>query len=603
MDSAVTTAGTDISLAHLLHRQAEQRGDRLGFVFLEDGGQEADRLTFGELDAEARAIAGWLAASHAPGERALLLFPAGLDFLKAFFGCVYAGLIAIPAPPPEASRRKRTLPRLQSIARDADVTLVMSTGDTLAMVRDAVRDVPELADVHSIDVRDAPQGSAASWRMPEIDTQQVAYLQYTSGSTTAPKGVMISHANVLHHCKDLREGCGYGPDSVSVTWLPYFHDYGLIEGLLVPLQNGTPCYVMSPFAFLKRPFAWLNAISRFKATHSQGPNFAFDQCVRRIKPDQLGKLDLSHVVSLGNGAEPVNPAVEEAFLETFGPRGLRAEALSPAYGLAEATLMMSCCRPGQAPRFTAFDSAALGERRAEPVADRTANSRRITSCGAPLGAIQVAIVDPESRRRCGSGEIGEIWLSDPAVALGYWKRPDETRETFEAFTSDTKEGPFLRTGDLGFLHDGELYISGRIKDLIIVAGANHYPQDIEWTAERAHPAIRPNHVAASSYFAGGEERLLVAPEVERGTLGSREERDALLNAVRLAVSEAHEVPVHAVVVLRRASLPKTASGKIQRHACERFLRELGPEVEAAWTADAGWLETEPRPAPVEAAAS
>lgn len=583
----------DRSLVDLLRHQALTRGESLAFAFLEDGRDEVDRIGFAGLDAEARAIAGWLAQRHAPGERVLLLFPAGIDFVRAFFGCLYAGLIAIPAPAPEASRRKRTLPRLQAIARDAEVTLVMSTGETLALVRETMALLPALAGVRAVDVRDAPAVAAADWRPPAVASGDVAYLQYTSGSTNDPKGVMLTHGNVLHHCSDLRAACGYGPGSVSVTWLPYYHDYGLIEGIIVPIQNGTPCHIMSPFAFLKRPLAWLRALSSLRATHGQGPNFAFDQCVRRVRPEQRAELDLSRLVALGNGAEPVNPEVVEAFVAAFAPCGLRPEAVCPAYGLAEATLMMSCRRPSLPPRFESFDARALGERRA--LASEAPDARRITSCGAALGAIDIAIVDPDTRRRCPPGGIGEIWIADACVALGYWKRPEDSRKAFAARIAGDDAGPYLRTGDLGFLHEGELFVSGRIKDLIIVAGANHYPQDIEWTVERAHPAIRTGHVAAASFTAGGEERLLIALELERGAISLDSDRDALRAAVQRSVSEAHEVPVHGIVLLRRASLPKTASGKIQRHACEGFLRAPEEAVLAVWTFDAGW-HARPTPA-------
>lgn len=581
---------TDSTLVDLLRRQAGEDGDRLAFSFIEDGLREGERLTYRELDQHARRIAGWLQASQARGERALLLFPAGLDVLKAFFGCLYAGLVAIPAPAPEASRRKRTVPRLRAIARDADVTVVLSTGATMELMLDVSRDAPELQSLRFIDIEKIPSDADAAWQAPDLAAGDLAYLQYTSGSTTSPKGVMLSHGNVLHHCRDIRTTCRYGPDSISVTWLPYFHDYGLIEGLLVPLQNGTPCHVMSPFAFLKRPFAWLNALSRLQATHTQGPNFAYDQCVRRIKPEQLAQLDLSSLRSAGNGAEPVNPAVLEAFHQTFGPRGLRREALCPAYGLAEATLMVSCSSPDAAPRVGTFSAVALQDGRVAPAVGESMLTRRVTSCGRPLGGIQVAIVDPDTHVRCDADAVGEIWVRDPGVALGYWQREAETRETFGARIADTGEGPFLRTGDLGFLRDGELYVTSRIKDLIIVAGTNHHPQDIEWTVEQCHPAIRPNHVAASSVVEGGEERLLVAPEVERGALATPEDFQSLLNAVRLAISQDHELQVHAVLVLERGSLPKTASGKIQRHACERLFREDSDEVLFRWSANAARTE-------------
>lgn len=575
------------TLVDLLRERAAEGADRLGYSFLEDGREIGERLSYGTLDAEARRIAGWLQGFGPRGARALLLFPAGLDVLRAFFGCLYAGLIPIPAPAPEASRRKRTLPRLQAIVRDADVTAVLSAGDALTLVRDAARDVPELAALRIADIAEAPPGAAANWAPPGLDGGDLAYLQYTSGSTSSPKGVMISHRNVLHHCRDLRAMCGYGPDSVSLTWLPYFHDYGLIEGLMVPLQNGTPGHVMSPYAFLKRPFAWLDAVGRLGATHTQGPNFAYDQCVRRIKPEQVAALDLSTLRNAGNGAEPVNPAVTEAFFEKFAPAGLRREALSAAYGLAEATLMVSCRGPDLAPRVGSFRADALTEGQAVEVEGGAGPVRHVTSCGRPLGAIEVAIVDPASRHRRRAGEVGEVWIADPCVALGYWQRPAETRDTFQARIADTGEGPFLRTGDLGFLRDGELYLTSRIKDLIIVAGANHYPQDIEWTVEGCHPAIRPGHVAAAAIYVGDDEKLMLAPEVERGTIRTPEEAQLLLTAIRRAVSEGHELQVHAIAILQRGALPKTASGKIQRHAAAGFLRPESGGVIARWTAEEG----------------
>ena len=506
------------TLVELLREQAVHDGNRLAYCFLEDGDTEGERLTFAELDKHARRIAGWLQASHSQGERALLLFPAGLDFIKAFFGCLYAGLIAIPAPAPEASRRKRTVPRLQAIARDADVTVVLSTSDTLSLIKDISRNVPEIEKLQFVDVQEIPIDSELVWQTPDIAPDDLVYLQYTSGSTTSPKGVMLSHYNVLHHCRDIRTTCEYGPHSVSITWLPYFHDYGLVEGLLVPLQNGTPAYMMSPFAFLKRPFAWLNAISRLKVTHTQGPSFAYDQCVRRIKPEQLAQLDLSSLHSAENAAEPINPWVLEAFYRMFASRGLRREAICPAYGLAEATLMVSCCPGSLPPRVGIFRADALRDGRAIETSEESLPSRRVVSCGRPIGKIKVAIVDPVTCHRLDDGTVGEIWVSDPCVALGYWQRQRDTEESFRAFIADTAEGPFLRTGDLGFMSRGELYITSRIKDLIIVAGTNYYPQDIEWTVEQCHPAIRPSHVAAYSMNEGGEERVLIAPEVERGTI-------------------------------------------------------------------------------------
>ena len=409
------------TLVDLLRRRAEDRPDGLAYAFLDDSGRDGPRLSYGELDREAQRIAAWLQASREPGDRALLLFPAGLDFLKAFFGCLYAGVIAIPAPPPEASRLKRTLPRLHAIAGDAGVSLLISNPGIQALVAGS-HDVPGLDAVGHLDIDAIPPGSSRPWREPTIEADDLAYLQYTSGSTTSPKGVMVSHRNVVHHCDYLRRCGEYTPESVSVTWLPYFHDYGLIEGLLAPLSNGTPAYVMSPFAFLKRPFQWLQAISARRGTHTQAPNFAYEQCVRRVRPEQLASLDLGCLRSAGNGAEPINPRALESFYRTFAPCGLRWEAICPAYGLAEATLMVSCCSPSLSPRIGRFRADALGDNRVVEAGADDANAREVTSCGRIVCEFDVAIVDPETATRRADDEVGEIWLRDPSVAQGYWRR-------------------------------------------------------------------------------------------------------------------------------------------------------------------------------------
>jgi acyl-CoA synthetase (AMP-forming)/AMP-acid ligase II len=579
-------AGSPTTLVDLLRRQAQERPASLACAFLNDGGREPERLTYAELDREARRIAAGLQSLHAPGDRALLLFPAGLDFLKAFFGCLYAGVIAIPAPPPEASRLKRTLPRLRAIAADAGVSVTISNPTIRSLVAGPREDIPGLETIAYLDINDVPVDHADSWQEPTLAGDDLAYLQYTSGSTTSPKGVMISHRNVIHHCGYLQRVCEYTPESISVTWLPYFHDYGLIEGLLEPIYNGTPGYAMSPFAFLKRPFNWLQAISLHRATHTQAPNFAYEQCVRRIRPDQLAQLELGCLRSAGNGAEPINPRVLEAFYRTFAPRGFRWEAFCPAYGLAETTLMVSCCSPSLTPRVGRFRADALGENRVVETSDEGVAAREVASCGRIVGEFQVAIVNPDTATRCAPDEVGEIWVADPSVAQGYWRRTAETEATFRAFLADTAEGPYLRTGDLGFVRDGELYVTSRIKDLIIVAGANHYPQDIEWTVEKCHPDIRPSGVAAFSIPVDGEERLVVAAEIERGSIERPEDRTLVLDAIRRAIAEEHEVPVHALLLLVRGSLPKTASGKVQRHGCWRLFGAENSDVLASWVAGA-----------------
>lgn len=583
----------DATLIDMLRLRAAEAPDRLSHGFLGDAGAEGRvKLSYAELDEEARRIAAALQKDHAPGARALLLLPPGLPFLTAFFGALYAGLIPIPAPAPEFSRRKRTLPRLQSIVTDADVSVVVSAGETLELLEKIRGDVPELAAIPLVDTRAAPAEGAEGWTDPGRTAGDLAYFQYSSGSTGKPKGVALTHGQVMGHCRILRASAGYGPDSKTVVWMPHFHDYGLVEGLLLPMQNGTPSYVMSPFAFLKRPFAWLDAMGKLKATHSQAPNFAYDQCVRRIKPEQRAKLDLSSVVAFGNAAEPINPETTARFVEAFAPAGLRPGAMCPAYGLAEATLIVSHSDPASPWKAADFDAAALAERRAEPAREGV-QARRIVSCGRPVVETDIRIVDPDSFEQQPEGALGEIWVSAPGVASGYWERPDATAESFGGIIAGSGDGPYLRTGDMGFLLDGELFVGSRLKDLIIIAGANHAPQDVEWTVESASDAVRPGHVAAAGVVVDGDEKLVVAAEVERGALKTEEDYEALVSAIRRAVAEGHEVMVHAVAIIARAGLPKTASGKIQRHVCESFLAGGHPDVLALWATGRGLRISEP----------
>ncbi len=392
---------------------------------------------------------------------------------------------------------------------------------------------------------------------------------------------MLSYKNLMFHSAYLNKACGYEPDSATVTWMPYFHDYGLVEGLMQPLYNGTPCYVMSPFAFIKQPLRWLEAISHYKATHSQAPNFAYDLCVRRAKPKQLQTLDLSSWRAAGNAAEPINPKVMERFFETFEPCGFRWNTFAPAYGLAEDTLLVSTTPIEEPPVLCVLDAAALEKNRVVPVTKpQEEGVRTLPGCGRLVCDTQVVIADPEKLTKCAPDEVGEIWVKDPSVAQGYWQRPEETKETFQAYLT-TGEGPFLRTGDLGFLKDGELFITGRIKDLIIIRGTNHYPQDIEWTVQQVHSALRPDYGAAFSIEAGGEERLVILQEVERRTQDLDYEQ--ALADIRQAVAEEHELHAYAVALVKPGNILKTSSGKIQRRAGKASFLAGELEVIADWS--------------------
>jgi acyl-CoA synthetase (AMP-forming)/AMP-acid ligase II len=554
------------TLIELLRQRAIEQGDRHAYTFLIDGKKESEPLTYSELDHQARAIGALLQKYQAKGERALLLYPQGLEVLAAFCGCLYAGVIAIPVPPPESGRLKRTLPRLRSIVKDAQATYALTTAGILSLIETVREDFPEFDRMRWIDTAQVDLELAEQWQDPQIDKDALAYLQYTSGSTSTPKGVMLSHYNLMHHCAYLQQACTYQPDSVSVTWMPYFHDYGLVEGMMVPLYNGTPCYLMSPFSFIKRPIQWLQNMSKYRATHSQAPNFAYDLCTRRVQEKQIAELDLSNWQAAGNAAEPINPKVMERFVEIFSNCGFSWQGFAPSYGLAEYTLLVSTTPAGTKPVIFKLEAAALEKNKIVLAkAEKEEGVRTIPSCGRLVCDTKVAIVDPDSMTRCAEDEVGEIWVSDPSMAQGYWQRKEETDRTFCAYTKDTKEGPFLRTGDLGFLKDGELAITGRIKDLIIIRGANHYPQDLEWSVQQLNSVFRPDCGAAFSIEVGGEERLVIVQEIERHSENLN--NDELIADIRQEIAEQHEVQVYAVVLAKPGNILKTASGKIQRSAC------------------------------------
>jgi acyl-CoA synthetase (AMP-forming)/AMP-acid ligase II len=571
------------TLVEVLRRRAAVQPQQQAYTFLVDGKVEGATFTFAELDRQARAIGALLQQHQAKGARVMLLYPQGLEVIAAFLGCLYGGAIAIPVPAPESGRLKRTLPRLQAIAKDAQATFVLTTAAILDLVKDYHEQIPEFEAVKWIDTERVLIELATEWVDPNLRPDALAYLQYTSGSTSTPKGVAISHRNLVFHSAYLQRACGYTPESVTVTWMPYFHDYGLVEGLMQPLFNGTPCFVMSPFAFIKRPINWLQAISRYGGTHSQAPNFAYDHCVRRISPEACAGLDLGSWKSAGNAAEPINAIVLERFFETFEPFGFRWNAFCPAYGLAENTLLVSTSSHADKPVICPLDGASLEQNRIVDAATDSKSIRTIVGCGRLVCETQVAIVNPDTLVRCEIDRVGEIWVSDPSVAQGYWQRPEETAQTFHAYTADTNEGPFLRTGDLGFIKDGELFISSRVKDLIIIRGTNHYPQDLEWTVQSSHPALRAEHGAAFSVDVAGEERLVIVQEVERKQQDLDIEQ--VVGAIRQTVAEEHELDVYAVVLLKTGTILKTSSGKIQRQACRAgFLASTLDAIEI-WTAD------------------
>jgi acyl-CoA synthetase (AMP-forming)/AMP-acid ligase II len=572
------------TLVEILRWRALHQPDLRPYTFLPDGETEGDFLTQAALDCQARSIGALLQSHASGGERALLLYPAGLEFISAFFGCLYAGVIAVPLPAPNLAQPQRTLPRLRAIISDAKPTLVLTTAAILADIDGLFALAPELQTMRWIATDKVAGDLAEKWRDPIVTGDTLALLQYTSGSTADPKGVMISHGNLLHNSAYINRLFDLVPDSVTVTWLPFFHDMGLTNGIIQPVYKGGPCYLMPAAAFLMRPVRWLQAVSRYKATISGGPNFAYEMCASRVTPEQRATLDLSHWDVAYNGAEPIRADTMQRFSATFASCGFRASALHPCYGLAEATLLVT----GGSLRnemFRTIQVAPFEQNRVVAADSQNQNVRTLVGSGHAMHDTKIVIAHPEALTVCAPDEVGEIWVSSPSVTHGYWNRAEDTERACRAYLKDTGDGPYLRTGDLGFVTDGELFVTGRLKDLIIISGRKFYPQDIELTVEQSHPALRPACCVAFSIVGTGEEKLIVAAEVEprfqraarnppgqnapAGTPGpSPLDVEAVARAIRRAVAEEHDARVHTVVLLPAGRIPKTTSGKVQRHACQ-----------------------------------
>ena len=619
------------TLVELLRLRTESQPNQTGYTFLLNGEKEETQWTYAELDRQARRIGALLQRQGASNERVLLLYPPGLDFIAAFFGCLYAGAIAVPAYPP---RNKRHLPRIQTIIDDSQSKFLLTIEKTQSKIASWLEQHSALAAIRMLVTDHLDDGIEQDWKHPDITGNSLAFLQYTSGSTSLPKGVMVSHENLLHNSALIYKSFEHSSETRVVTWLPPYHDMGLIGGLLQPIFIGVSAVLMAPESFLQRPFRWLDAISKYRATSSGGPNFAYDLCVNRITPEQRQTLDLSCWDVAFSGAEPVRAQTLENFVETFGPCGFRKEAFYPCYGLAESTLFVTGGQKSEPPVIKTFQTAALEQRQVAETSELDEKLNTLVGVGTASSELEVAIVDPETLTRCQPNQIGEIWVSGKSVAQGYWNHPEKTSESFQASLSDNGERSFLRTGDLGFLKDEELFISGRVKDLIIIRGRNHYPQDIEWTLENSHEAIRRNCSAAFSVEINGEERLVAAAEVERRyrkyyqhSKGSSEEEqrrhlpdrrhtvvdqgfspelsqppkieDALVS-IRQAIAEYHELQVHQVVLLKFGTIPRTSSGKIQRHACKAKLLDNTLDVIAEWNAAAEEkVSPEPSEKPLE----
>jgi amino acid adenylation domain-containing protein len=548
------------TLLDVLNLRVSSHPEKAAYTFLEDGEKIEASLTYTELAQKAMAIGAWLQSLGLAGERVMLLYPSGLDFILAFLGCLYAGAVAAPAPSP---RNRGNLLRLQMIAADAQVSAALTTSKLAPLVAQLSAGDARTKGLRCETIEDVQLDWAKEWKDPQIDPSTVAFLQYTSGSTASPKGVMVSHANVIANEQSIQVAFNQSERSVILGWLPLYHDMGLIGIVLQTLYLGASCILMPPASFLQEPLKWLKAITRFGVTTSGGPNFGYELCLRKIKPEDRAGLNLSNWTVAFNGAEPIRAETLDRFASTFEPYGFRREAFSPCYGLAEATLLVAGGMKQTAPVVRVFDETELGRGRAQEVAGR---GRTLVSCGRSLTSDGVCIVNTISLALCPAGEVGEIWIADASVAKGYFRRQEETESTFRARIAGRDEEIFLRTGDLGFFHDGELFVTGRIKDLIISRGFNHYPQDIERTVERCHEALRPSCGAAFSVDTGNEERVVVVQEVNSG---KGPQLDLIFDAILHALAEDHGVRPYTIVLIRRGAIPKTSSGKTQRQECRR----------------------------------
>jgi phthiocerol/phenolphthiocerol synthesis type-I polyketide synthase C len=585
------------TLLDIMRQRAERFRDKVAFDY-STGGEEHSRLTYHELDIKARVIASTLQRQGAAGERVLVLCPSGLDFIAGFFGCIYAGAVAVPVHPPVHSR---LISRVASIVADAQAGFALTTAESQAELKAAVGGLADEGSLRWCAVDADIPDAAAEWVAPDVDASAIALVQYTSGSTSSPKGVMLTHRSLLHNLEAIRREWDRDERATGVLWLPLHHDMGLIAGVLGMLYVGGSSFLMPPTAFIERPMRWLEALSRSGAEISGAPNFAYELCVERSSAEERAALDLSNWSQAYCGAEPVRAATVQRFADAFGPAGFRPEAFRPVYGLAEATLFVAGTPDSAIPVVRHVDGVALREHHVVDVAPEHPAAAAFVSCGRASHGLEVIIVDPVTRRSCAAGEVGEIWVRGASVGQGYWGRPAETEEIFSAFLSETRRGPFLRTGDLGFLLDGELCIAGRLKDLIIIRGRNYHANDIEATVQDTHPALQRGRGAAFSVTteSSATEQLIVVQEVDRTRIGEVDVSE-VIDAIRTAITEHHEIQAHAVVLMELLRIPTTSSGKIRRSRCRQRFLDGELEVFAEWHAQS---PRDPHPAAPSAEAA
>ncbi len=547
------------TLVDLLRRRAQEDPEHRAYTFLDD--KEAEHpLTFEQLDRRARAIGAYLQSIGATGQRVVLLYPPGLEYYQGFCGVQYAGAIAVTVSPPKPNQ---SLAALQAIIKDAQTRLILTSTLVYSMLGRYAAQDPSLSALQLINTDQIGDDVGQNWQEPIVTPENIAYLQYTSGSTGMSKGVMVRHTNLIHTFALIMGLYELTPESVHVTWMPTSHNLGLV-GTLLAIYSKMHTVLLSPLTVMAHPAHWLRAITRYKGTFGGGPNFGFDMCVKNITPEERSSLDLSSCAQIYSGGEPVRKDTLTRFADAFAPYGFKREALNAGYGLAEHTVVATANSTAKMALATLLpvDKTALESGRVVIARSAERGTQELVGCGPERLGVKIMIVDPESLTPCSPERVGEIWISSPSVAQGYWNRPEETEQTFNGHLANG-EGPFLRTGDLGFMHDGELYITGRLKELIIIRGRNLYPQDIEQTVDKSHPALPLNGGAAFSVDVNGEEQLVIIHEFDPQAGDARE----AVTAIRQAIAEEHEVKVHAVILAEPGSIPRTASGKIARRPC------------------------------------
>ena len=557
------------TIDQILRVRAQEQQHQHALTYLVDGETQEASMTYGDLDRQARAIAALLQSFEAKGERAVLLYGNSLSFAAAFFGCLYAGTVAVPVRVPRSSRH---VDHFRAIIGDAQATIVLTETALLRSLHSLLKQDPLLHTLRWIPTNSLPTGVEENWREDAtLRSETLAFLQYTSGSTRTPRGVQVSHANLLDNEAAITARLRCSAESVGVIWLPPHHDMGLIGGIVQPIYAGFPCILLSPLHFMQRPVRWLQAISRYQGTVSGGPNGAYDFCVQRTTDEYRSHLNLCSWQTAFCGAEPIRSETITRFAAAFGQSGFRAEAFYPCYGLAEATLFIAGRTDCKPPLQLSLRKSFLEHHQVRESEQGASSVDTITvvSCGKVIEGHAIAIVNPDDGTPCAPGRVGEIWVSGPSVAHGYWEKEHDSRVVFYARLVGEENKLFLRTGDLGFLHNGELFVTGRLKELIIIQGRNLYPHDVEWTVARCWPTLRPPNCGAALSLPGPNgESLAIVQEIDNP---QTQDLPAVMRTIRQAIATEHEVQADLVVLVRTGTIPKTSSGKIQRYRCRELL--------------------------------